>query len=43
MSTMIITIIREDQYTPSSLDYSNASPGVGAVLRAIAEAIKLQK
>jgi len=33
---------REDQYTPSSLDYSNASPGVGAVLRAIAEAIKLQ-
>jgi len=34
---------REEQYTPSSLDYSKAAPGVGAVLRAIAEAKKLQQ
>ena len=40
---LMFTQTREEQYTPSSLEFSKASPGVGAVLRAIAEAGKLQK
>ena len=33
----------EDDYSPDNTDYSKASPGVGAVLRAIAEVGLLQK
>ena len=43
LTTMTLPNTREEQYTPSSLDYSKAAPGVGAVLRAIAEANKLQQ
>ena len=33
----------EEGYTPSSTEYSHASPGVGAVLIAIAEMILYQE
>jgi len=33
----------EEDYAPDNTDYSKASPGVGAVLRAIAEVGILQK
>ena len=33
----------EDGYTPSNTEYSHASPGVGAVLIAIAEMILYQE